>query len=83
MGNDGVDRSNHLHLPLTGIPMGSLALGGLGTHGARPGLMVEAQEDQGDVEVAKGMENRPVATPPRPPWDYAGELELTSHGRGC
>ena len=63
-------------------PMGSLAMGGPGTHGAWPGLMVEARKDQRDVKDAKGMENRPVATPPRPPWDYAGELGLTGHGRG-
>ena len=52
-------------------------MGGLGTHDARPGLLVEAREDQADVKDAKGMENRPVATPPRPPWDYADELGLT------
>ena len=62
--------------------MGFLAIRGPRTHGAQPKLMVEARGDQEDIKDANGMENRPVAAPPRPPWDYAGELGLTGHGRG-
>ena len=62
--------------------MGSPAIRGSGTHGARPEFMVEARDDQEDVKDANGMEKHPVATPPHPPWDYVGELGLTGHGRG-
>ena len=63
-------------------PMGSPAIRELGTHGARPEFMVEARGDQEDVKDANGMVKRPVAAPPRPPWDYAGELGPAGDGRG-
>ena len=82
MENDGVDRSNHLHLSFARILWVLWPLEGREPMVRGLGLWWRLEKIKRMSRMQMEWKKCSVAAPPRPPWDYTSELGLTGHGRG-